>query len=40
MTLVPLMVFILVIGIYPKLILNYITPTLDAMLLKMGGVLS
>lgn len=32
MTLVPLMVFILAIGIYPKIILNYMIPTLDALL--------
>lgn len=31
-TLVPLMVFILGIGVYPKLILNYMVPTLDALL--------
>ena len=31
-TLVPLMVFILAIGIYPNLILTYMIPTLDALL--------
>ena len=36
-TLVPLMVFILAIGIYPNLILTYMIPTLDALLKTLGG---
>ena len=36
-TLAPLMVPILVIGIYPKIILNYLAPTLKALLAKFGG---
>ena len=35
-TLVPLMVLILAIGIYPKLILNYLTPSLGSLLTKLG----
>jgi len=35
-TLVPLMVPILVIGIYPKIILDYLAPTLGALLTKLG----
>ncbi len=35
-TLAPLMVPILLIGVYPKLILNYLTPTLTALLAKIG----
>ncbi|HPS36099.1 MAG TPA: NADH-quinone oxidoreductase subunit M, partial [Candidatus Omnitrophota bacterium] len=34
-TLVPLMVFIIGIGLYPKVILNYMIPTLDALLKTM-----
>lgn len=37
MTLVPLMVLILAIGIYPNLILDYMIPTLDALLKTLGG---
>ena len=37
LTLVPLMVFILVIGLYPKIILNYMVPTLDGLLQNMKG---
>lgn len=36
-TLVPLMVFILGIGLYPKIILDYMVPTLDALLKTLGG---
>ena len=36
-TLVPLMVLILAIGVYPKFILDYLTPTLNALLAKLGG---
>jgi NADH-quinone oxidoreductase subunit M len=32
LTLAPLMVFIIVIGIYPRLILDYMIPTLDGLL--------
>ncbi len=39
-TLVPLMILILAIGIYPKAILHYMTPALEALLLKVGGTLS
>jgi len=39
-TLVPLMILIAVIGIYPKIILDFINPTLQALLLAMGGTLS
>ncbi|MBI2167818.1 MAG: NADH-quinone oxidoreductase subunit M [Candidatus Omnitrophica bacterium] len=35
-TLVPLMIPILVVGIYPKLILHYLTPSLSALLTKLG----
>jgi NADH-quinone oxidoreductase subunit M len=35
-TLVPLMVIILAIGIYPKWILNYLTPALSTLLTQMG----
>jgi NADH-quinone oxidoreductase subunit M len=37
-TLAPLMVLILVFGVYPKLILNYLTPALSSLLTKLGGV--
>ena len=36
-TLVPLMIFILGVGIYPKWILNYFAPALSALLSKVGG---
>lgn len=36
-TLVPLMVLILAIGVYPKLILDYLTPALSALSTKIGG---
>jgi len=36
-TLVPLMILILVVGLYPRLILNYMVPTLQTLLLNMGG---
>jgi NADH-quinone oxidoreductase subunit M len=39
-TLVPLMILILVIGIYPKMILDYMEPTLQALLNAMGGTAS
>ena len=39
-TLVPLMILILAIGVYPKVILHYMTPALEALLVKMGGTLS
>ena len=38
-TLAPLMVFILVIGIYPKLVLNYLTPALSTLRTKMGSMI-
>jgi NADH-quinone oxidoreductase subunit M len=34
-TLVPLMIFVLGIGLYPKIILNYMIPTLDALLIAI-----
>ncbi len=36
-TLVPLMILVLLVGIYPKAILSYIIPTLSALLTKVGG---
>lgn len=36
-TLVPLMVIILAIGVYPKFILDYLTPTLGVLLQKLGS---
>ncbi|MDP3921604.1 MAG: NADH-quinone oxidoreductase subunit M [Candidatus Omnitrophota bacterium] len=38
-TLVPLMILIVVVGIYPSIILQYMTPTIDAMLANMGAIL-
>lgn len=35
-TLIPLMVIILVLGIYPKLILDFMTPTVDALVAHLG----
>ena len=37
-TLVPLMILILAVGIYPKAILHYMVPTLSALLAKLGGI--
>ncbi|MDD5218209.1 MAG: NADH-quinone oxidoreductase subunit M [Candidatus Omnitrophica bacterium] len=37
LTLVPLMVLILIVGVYPRLILHYMTPTLSTLLQTMGG---
>jgi NADH-quinone oxidoreductase subunit M len=37
LTLVPLMVLIIAIGIYPKMILDYMVPTLKSILLLVGG---
>ena len=37
LTLVPLMVFILAIGVYPRLILDYMIPTLDGLLQTVVG---
>ncbi|MBN1688232.1 MAG: NADH-quinone oxidoreductase subunit M [Candidatus Omnitrophica bacterium] len=39
-TLAPLMIFILAIGVYPKVILNYMMPTIGALIAKVGGILS
>ncbi len=39
-TLVPLMVLILGIGIYPRLILHYMIPSVQALLIQIGGKLS
>ena len=39
-TLVPLMILILVVGIYPKIALQFITPTLNALVQTLGGSLS
>lgn len=36
-TLIPLMILILVVGLYPSALLKYIIPTLDSLLLKTGG---
>ena len=36
-TLLPLMILIVWVGIYPKVILNYMTPTLEALMTAMGG---
>jgi len=36
-TLAPLMILILAIGVYPKIILNYLSPALVALLTKMSG---
>ncbi len=36
-TVVPLMILILAIGIYPKWILEYMTPAIDALLRSLGG---
>jgi len=38
-TLAPLMVLILVVGIYPKIILNYLTPALTTLLTQMGNLI-
>jgi NADH-quinone oxidoreductase subunit M len=35
-TLVPLMIFILGIGVYPKIILDYMTPSLGSLLVRLG----
>jgi len=37
-TLVPLMILIVVLGVAPQLILNYINPTLNALLVQLGGI--
>ncbi len=37
LTLAPLMVLILGIGVYPKVILDYMVPTLDALMKTVGG---
>lgn len=39
-TLAPLMIPILLIGVYPKVILHYLAPALGALLTKIGGVAS
>ena len=39
-TLVPLMILILVVGIYPKAILHYIVPALNTLLTKIGPAIS
>jgi len=39
-TLVPLMIFILLIGIYPKIALQYISPTIENLVRLMGGTLA
>jgi len=39
-TLVPLMILTISVGIYPKWILDYMVPTLTALLNSMGGILS
>ncbi|HLD56648.1 MAG TPA: NADH-quinone oxidoreductase subunit M, partial [Candidatus Omnitrophota bacterium] len=36
-TLVPLMILILLIGIYPKAALEYMTPTIEALVRLLGG---
>jgi len=38
-TLVPLMVLVLLFGLFPSLLLNYMVPTLDTLLVKFGGIL-
>lgn len=37
-TLVPLMIFILAVGVYPKFILEYMAPALTALLAKLNGI--
>ena len=39
-TLVPLMILILIIGLYPKPFLEFITPSLNSLLTSLGAVLS
>ena len=39
-TLAPLMIVILALGVYPKLILHFIIPSLNTLLAKMGAVIS
>lgn len=36
-TIVPLMILILIVGLYPSVLLKYMIPTLDALLIKTGG---
>jgi NADH-quinone oxidoreductase subunit M len=36
-TLVPLMIFIVILGVYPSAVLKYMVPTLDALLTRVGG---
>ncbi len=36
-TLVPLMIFVILVGVYPKVILNYLTPTVEALISRVGG---
>ena len=36
-TLVPLMVLILVVGLYPRVVLDFMTPAIHALLIKVGG---
>ncbi len=40
LTLAPLMAVIVYLGIYPKIILNYMIPTLNSLLVRIGGGLS
>src|SRR3989338_2041745 len=39
-TLVPLMILILLVGVYPKIVLQYIAPTLEALVKSVGGALA
>ncbi|OGW88877.1 MAG: oxidoreductase [Omnitrophica bacterium RIFCSPLOWO2_01_FULL_50_24] len=39
-TLVPLMILILLVGVYPKIVLQYIAPTLEALVKSVGGTLA
>jgi NADH-quinone oxidoreductase subunit M len=36
-TLVPLMILIVIVGVYPNLVLNYMIPTLQGLLLNLGS---
>ena len=37
-TLIPLMILIVLLGVFPQLILSYINPTLNALLVQLGGI--
>lgn len=40
LTIVPLMILVVLVGVYPRIVLDYVTPTIELLVKQMGGAVS